>query len=43
MKNFYGFINKKIGREKTYKIIESYDTHERADNNVAVELLAKFC
>ena len=42
MKNFYNFINKKIGRVKTSTIIKSNDTHERVDNNVAVELFAKF-
>ena len=41
-KNFYDFINKKIGRVKTSTIIKSNDTHERVDNNVAVELFAKF-
>ena len=43
MKNFYDFINKKIGRVKTSTIIiKSNDTHERVNNNVAVELFAKF-
>ena len=42
MKNFNDFINKKIGRVKTSTIIKSNDTHERVDNNVAVELFAKF-
>ena len=35
-------INKKIGRVKTSTIIKSNDTHEGVDNNVAVELFAKF-
>ena len=42
MKNFYDFINEKIGRVKTSTIIKSNDTHERVNNNVAVELFAKF-
>ena len=42
MKNFYDFNNKKIGRVKTSTIIKSNDTHEKVDNNVAVELFAKF-
>ena len=32
MKNFYDFINKKIGRVKTSTIIKSNYTHERVDN-----------
>ena len=42
MKNFYDFINKKIGSVKTSTIIKSNDTHERVNNNIAVELFAKF-
>ena len=38
MKNFYDFII----RVKTSTIIKSNDTHERVNNNVAVELFAKF-
>ena len=42
MKILYDFISKKIGRVKTSTIIKSNDTLERVDNNVAVELFAKF-
>ena len=42
MKHFYDLSNKDIGRNKTSTIIKSNDTHERFDNNDAVELFAHF-